>query len=70
MHRAFFDKGADGHQIEALKHWAAEAGARTASKDSHLVEELNTIQRGNRTAGSVLRTGLFDCVPPANEFAG
>jgi hypothetical protein len=28
-------------QIEALKHWAAEAGARTASKDSHLVEELN-----------------------------
>ncbi|HAX85049.1 MAG TPA: AAA family ATPase [Cyanobacteria bacterium UBA11370] len=35
-------------QIEALKYWAAEAGARTASNDSHLVEELKqfTIQRG------------------------
>lgn len=73
MHRAFFEKGTDGHrrdlttldimrsieetvplaaiarnQIEALKQWAAEAGARTASKDSHLVEELKqyTVQRG------------------------
>lgn len=27
-------------QIEALKHWAAEAGARTASQDSQLIEEL------------------------------
>ncbi|WP_228016691.1 AAA family ATPase [Synechocystis sp. LEGE 06083] len=27
-------------QIEALKHWAAEAGARTASLDSDLVDEL------------------------------
>lgn len=35
-------------QIEALKHWAAEAGARTASKDVQLVEELKqyTMQRG------------------------
>lgn len=73
MHRAFFEKGADGQrrdfttldilrsieetvplaaiardQIEALKLWAAEAGARTASKDSQLVEELKhyTVQRG------------------------
>ena len=27
-------------QIEALKHWAAEAGARTASQDSQLLDEL------------------------------
>lgn len=27
-------------QIEALKHWAATAGARTASKDVQLIEEL------------------------------
>jgi len=27
-------------QIEALKHWAAEAGARTASLDNDLVDEL------------------------------
>ena len=27
-------------QIEALKHWAAEAGARTASLDTDLVDEL------------------------------
>ncbi|MBE9125839.1 MULTISPECIES: AAA family ATPase [unclassified Coleofasciculus] len=35
-------------QIEALKRWAAEAGARTASNDTQLVEELKqfTIQRG------------------------
>jgi ATP-dependent 26S proteasome regulatory subunit len=35
-------------QIEALKYWAAEAGARTASKDVQLVEELKryTVQRG------------------------
>lgn len=35
-------------QIEALKHWAAEAGARTASNDVQLVEELRrfTTQRG------------------------
>jgi len=35
-------------QIEALKHWAAQAGARTASNDSQLVEELKhfTIQKG------------------------
>lgn len=35
-------------QIEELKHWAAEAGARTASNDTQLVEELKryTIQRG------------------------
>ncbi|HBB33026.1 MAG TPA: AAA family ATPase [Cyanobacteria bacterium UBA8803] len=35
-------------QIEALKHWAAEAGARTASNDTRLVEELKqfTLQRG------------------------
>ncbi|WP_375335958.1 AAA family ATPase [Microcoleus sp. FACHB-831] len=35
-------------QILDLKQWAAEAGARTASNDSHLVEELKkyTIQRG------------------------
>jgi SpoVK/Ycf46/Vps4 family AAA+-type ATPase len=35
-------------QIEDLKHWAAEAGARTASNDIQLVEELKqfTIQRG------------------------
>jgi ATP-dependent 26S proteasome regulatory subunit len=37
-------------QIEHLKHWAAEAGARTASKDVQLVEELKqyTMQRGIR----------------------
>ena len=73
MHRAFFEKQADGQrrdlttldimrsieetvplaaiardQISDLKHWAAQAGARTASNDSHLVEELRqyTIQRG------------------------
>ncbi|HEY9624636.1 MAG TPA: AAA family ATPase [Crinalium sp.] len=35
-------------QIEALKYWAAEAGARTASKDVQLVQELKryTLQRG------------------------
>lgn len=27
-------------QIDALKHWAAEAGARTASNDRHLMDEL------------------------------
>jgi len=27
-------------QIEALKHWAAEAAARTASLDRDLTEEL------------------------------
>jgi hypothetical protein len=33
-------------QIEALKQWAAQAGARTASNDTQLVEELKqyTIQ--------------------------
>ncbi|XGV95216.1 MAG: AAA family ATPase [Leptolyngbya sp. BL-A-14] len=37
-------------QIESLKQWAAEAGARTASQDSQLVEELKrlTIERGMR----------------------
>ena len=36
------------HQIQELKQWAAEAGARTASKDTHLAEELKqyTIQKG------------------------
>jgi SpoVK/Ycf46/Vps4 family AAA+-type ATPase len=36
------------HQIEALKRWAAEAGARTASKDVQLTEELKryTLQQG------------------------
>jgi SpoVK/Ycf46/Vps4 family AAA+-type ATPase len=36
------------HQIEALKRWAAEAGARTASKDVQLTEELKryTLQPG------------------------
>lgn len=36
------------HQIEALKRWAAEAGARTASKDGQLTEELKryTLQQG------------------------
>ena len=35
-------------QIEDLKHWAAEAGARTASQDTQLIEELKkfSIQRG------------------------
>ncbi|MEQ9550242.1 MAG: AAA family ATPase [Coleofasciculus sp. G3-WIS-01] len=35
-------------QIEALKQWAARAGARTASNDSQLVEELKhfTTQKG------------------------
>lgn len=35
-------------QIEALKQWAAQAGARTASNDSQLVEELKhlTTQKG------------------------
>jgi SpoVK/Ycf46/Vps4 family AAA+-type ATPase len=28
-------------QIEDLKHWAAEAGARTASKDTELVQEMS-----------------------------
>jgi len=72
MHRAFFEKGANGRrdltnldivrsieetvpmaaiareQIADLKHWAAQAGARTASNDTQLVEELKqyTIQRG------------------------
>jgi SpoVK/Ycf46/Vps4 family AAA+-type ATPase len=36
------------HQIEALKRWAAEAGARTASRDVQLTEELKryTLQQG------------------------
>lgn len=36
------------HQIEELKRWAAEAGARTASNDTRLMEELKqfTIQKG------------------------
>ncbi len=36
------------HQIEALKQWAAQAGARTASNDVGLVEELKqySIQQG------------------------
>ena len=73
MHRAFFDKAADGgrrdftthdilhsiketvplaaiarHQISELKQWASEAGARTASNDTLLVEELKqyTVQQG------------------------
>lgn len=35
-------------QIEDLKHWAADAGARTASHDTRLVDELKTYtqQRG------------------------
>ncbi|NES00643.1 MAG: AAA family ATPase, partial [Symploca sp. SIO1B1] len=35
-------------QIKELKRWAAEAGARTASHNSQLVNELKqyTIQRG------------------------
>jgi SpoVK/Ycf46/Vps4 family AAA+-type ATPase len=35
-------------QIEDLKHWAAEAGARTASNDTQLVDELKRYsqQRG------------------------
>lgn len=32
------------HQIEALKRWAAEAGARTASKDDELLKELRNYQ--------------------------
>jgi SpoVK/Ycf46/Vps4 family AAA+-type ATPase len=37
-------------QIEALKRWAAESGARVASRDEHLVAELNNLvhQRGLR----------------------
>jgi len=37
-------------QIDRLKQWAAEAGARTASQDVQLIEELKrfTIQRGMR----------------------
>ncbi|MCT7962814.1 AAA family ATPase [Laspinema sp. D1] len=36
------------YQIEELKHWAAEAGARTASNDTELTEELKqwSIQKG------------------------
>ena len=36
------------NQIEALKQWAAQAGARTASNDVQLVEELKqyTVQQG------------------------
>jgi len=34
-------------QIEGLKQWAAEAGARTASNDTRLIDELKqyTVQR-------------------------
>jgi SpoVK/Ycf46/Vps4 family AAA+-type ATPase len=40
-------------QIDRLKQWAAEAGARTASQDVQLVKELKqlTIQRGMRDEG-------------------
>jgi SpoVK/Ycf46/Vps4 family AAA+-type ATPase len=36
------------YQIEELKHWAAEAGARTASNDTELTQELKqwSIQKG------------------------
>jgi hypothetical protein len=30
-------------QIQDLKAWAAESGARTASRDQHLVHELQTL---------------------------
>jgi SpoVK/Ycf46/Vps4 family AAA+-type ATPase len=35
-------------QIDALKQWAANAGARPASQDTQLIEELNrlTVHRG------------------------
>lgn len=36
-------------QIEALKHWAAAAGARTASKDTQLAEELKHYTAHHRT---------------------
>ncbi|PSB26881.1 AAA family ATPase [Stenomitos frigidus] len=44
-------------QIEHLKQWAAEAGARTASRDTQLVEELKrlTIQRGMRNEGESIK---------------
>ncbi|HEY9664867.1 MAG TPA: hypothetical protein V6C65_41030, partial [Allocoleopsis sp.] len=45
-------------QIEALKRWASEAGARSASADRLLIEELRNhamqryrMQRGNESSG-------------------
>lgn len=37
-------------QIEDLKRWAAEAGARTASKDTHLIDELKRYSQRRRDA--------------------
>ena len=37
-------------QIEDLKRWAAEAGARTASNDTHLIEELKRYSQRRRDA--------------------
>ncbi|MEG3929924.1 MULTISPECIES: AAA family ATPase [unclassified Microcoleus] len=37
-------------QIEDLKRWAAEAGARTASNDTHLIDELKRYSQGRRDA--------------------
>ncbi|MEG3968817.1 AAA family ATPase [Microcoleus sp. T2B6] len=37
-------------QIEDLKRWAAEAGARTASNDTQLIDELKRYSQGRRDA--------------------
>ena len=37
-------------QIEDLKRWAAEAGARTASNDTHLIDELKRYSQRRRDA--------------------
>ncbi|WP_445244220.1 AAA family ATPase [Microcoleus sp. OTE_8_concoct_300] len=37
-------------QIEDLKRWAAEAGARTASNDTHLIDELKHYSQRRRDA--------------------
>jgi len=37
-------------QIEDLKRWAAEAGARTASNDTHLIDELKRYSERRRDA--------------------
>ncbi|MEG4986412.1 AAA family ATPase [Microcoleus sp. BR0-C5] len=40
-------------QIEDLKRWAAEAGARTASNDTHLIDELKRYSQRRRDADAI-----------------
>jgi SpoVK/Ycf46/Vps4 family AAA+-type ATPase len=42
-------------QIEALKRWAAEAGARSASNDNHLTKELKQLSLRRKDEGETMK---------------